>query len=234
MVTSRSHVPRGDMAHGPFLRTRHLAMLQWLAVRTDRELLERWCAGDRLAGNQLFQRHFDSISAFFETKVERDVDELVQSTFMACVQSIDSFRLQSSFRTFLFAIARRKLYRYYRTKRRHGDRFDFNVTSVAELQTGVRTKLGRVEEHQQLLDALSELPVEQQILLELFYWEGMDGAELAEVLEISPATVRSRLHRARAALRKRVEERSRAPKDATQNVADFDAWARRVRDQHHR
>lgn len=182
-----------------------------------------------MAGNQLFQRHFDSVSGFFETKVDRDVDELVQSTFMACVQSIDSFRQQSSFRTFLFAIARRKLYRYYRSKRRHGDKLDFNLTSVAELRTGARTNLGRAEERQQLLHALSSLPVDQQILLELFYWEEMSGDALAEVLDIAPATVRSRLHRARAALRKRVAEQSQAPESVTRSVADLDAWARRVR-----
>ena len=201
-------------------------------VPTDRELLERWSRGDRAAGNQLFQRHFDSISAFFETKVDRDVDELVQSTFMACVQSIQSFRLESSFRTFLFAIARRKLYRYYRSKRRHGNKLDFNVTSVADLATGARTNMAKSEEKQLLLHALTALPVEQQILIELFYWEGMDGAALAEVLDIPAATVRSRLYRARAALRESLAKQERAPRSATRSIEDFDAWARRMRDHH--
>ena len=196
--------------------------------------MERWRAGDRLAGNQLFQRHFDSISAFFETKVDRDVDELVQATFMACVKSVGSFRNQSSFRTFLFAIARRKLYGYYRGKKRNGDRLDFNLTSVAEIRTGARTKIGRGEERQQLLNALCTLPVEQQILLELYYWEDMDAAALAEILEIAPSSVRSRLHRARIALREQVTKQAQAPQSATRSIADLDAWARRIRDQDHR
>ena len=198
-------------------------------MTADRQLLERWRAGDRRAGNQLFQRHFDAVSAFFETKVQRDVEELVQATFMACVQNIDSFRRESSFRTFLFAIARRKLYRYYRSKRRHGDKLDFHLTSVAELKTGVRTNLGKEEDQQHLLHALSALPVEQQILLELHYWEEMDAAALAEVFDVTPSTVRSRLHRARNALRKLVEKQTQLPLTVTRSVEDFDQWARRVR-----
>jgi hypothetical protein len=41
-------------------------------VDTDLELLDRWCRGDREAGNQIFQRYFDSIYRFFDHKVGRD------------------------------------------------------------------------------------------------------------------------------------------------------------------
>jgi len=207
-------------------------MLGSLAMDTDRDLLERWSAGDRRAGNDLFERHFDSICAFFETKVSGDVEELVQSTFMACVESIDAFERHSSFRTFLFGIARHKLYRYYRTKKRHGDKLDFEMTSVMDLGAGAHTHLDEAEERQMLLAALCTLPLEQQIILELYYWENLDGPELAEVMDISPSTVRSRLHRARQALRDRLAEQSRAPSVATRSIEDLDGWAKRLREQH--
>ena len=49
--------------------------------------------------------------------------------------------------------------------------------------------------------ALQQLPVEQQTLLELHYWESLDAAAIGAVLEIAPGTVRVQLHRARAQLR---------------------------------
>ena len=87
---------------------------------TDAELLERWRSGDREAGNELFERHFHSICRFFENKISGDIEELVQSTFLACVDGRDKFRGQSSFRTYLFSIARYQLYGYFRRNQRDG------------------------------------------------------------------------------------------------------------------
>jgi len=68
---------------------------------TDLALLDLWRAGDTTAGEALFQRHFDSIYGFFETKCEADADELPQATFLACLRARDQFRKESSFRTYL-------------------------------------------------------------------------------------------------------------------------------------
>jgi RNA polymerase sigma-70 factor (ECF subfamily) len=194
----------------------------------DLELLERWCAGDRGAGNTLFQRHFDSVCRFFQNKLDRDFDELVQTTFMACVRSRDQFRRQSSFRTYLFTIARHELYGYLR--RRRDQNLDFGVTSLAALETTARSLLDRNQRHLRLLHALRAMPVEQQVLLELHYWEGMSPTELAEVLEIPAATARTRLFRARQALRSQMDAQAGAPAPTQQSLEDLDAWARAVRD----
>ena len=100
---------------------------------TDIELLEAWRAGDGAAGQALFKRHFRKIYRFFETKCGPDVDELVQSTFLACVRAKNNFRGDSSFSTYLFTIARHELYRVFSERRRDLDRIDFEVSSVAEL-----------------------------------------------------------------------------------------------------
>ncbi|MEM9492764.1 MAG: sigma-70 family RNA polymerase sigma factor, partial [Myxococcota bacterium] len=129
-------------------------MLDSRFVATDLELLERWRKGDMGAGNALFDRYFSDLCRFFENKRCRDVEDLVQITFMACVQSRDRFREQSSFRTFLFSIARRQLYKYFRDSRRHGADFDMGVTSLADLNTGPVTRLARNDRHKALLGAL--------------------------------------------------------------------------------
>lgn len=166
----------------------------------DLALLESWRAGDKAAGEDLFARHFDSLCAFFVTKCS-EPDELVQRTLLACVGAKDQFRQQSSFRTYLFAIARHELYQHLRRNRRDRDRLDFDTTSVAELVTTPVTRLARRAEQQRMLEVLRRLPVEQQTLLELYYWEELDVAGLAEVFELTPNAIRVRLHRARHALR---------------------------------
>jgi RNA polymerase sigma-70 factor (ECF subfamily) len=166
----------------------------------DLALLDRWRAGDKVAGEDLFKRHFDSLVAFFATKCN-DADELVQRTLLACVNAKDQFRAQSTFRTYLFAIARHELYQYLKRTRKDRERIDFEITSVAELVTTPATKLARHAEQRQMVDTLRRLPVEQQTLLELYYWEDLEVAQLAEVFELTPNAVRVRLHRARQALR---------------------------------
>lgn len=193
---------------------------------SDIALLDQWRGGDATAGQALFQRHFDSIYSFFETKCEADADELVQSTFLACLRARDQFRKESSFRTYLFTIARNELYRVLRTRQRDGARLDFELSSIAELITTAGSRIARDQEHRHLLEVLRQLPVEQQTLLELHYWEDMEIAELAEVFEMPQATVRTRLHRARKALRERMA--GSAPPPALETLETMDAWARRV------
>ena len=72
----------------------------------DFETLDRWRAGDRAAGNELLRRHFDGLYRFFRNKVDEGVDDLIQRSFLACVESKDRFRKQASFRTYLFTVAR--------------------------------------------------------------------------------------------------------------------------------
>jgi len=171
----------------------------------DLVLVERWRAGEQRAGEALFARHFADIYRFFENKARGDADELVQRTFLGCLRSRDQFRGQSSFRTYLFAIARNELYGYLRRVRRD-DVIDFEVTSLAEIVTTLPSRLDRSRQNAQLRSALRELPAEQQLLLELHYWHDLDAAALSEVVGATAGTVRVRLLRARRALRERMEQ----------------------------
>lgn len=195
---------------------------------SDTELLDRWRAGDTGAGERLFQRHFDSIYGFFETKCADDADELTQSTFLACLAARDQFRKEASFRTYLFTIARHELYRFLRTRQRRDAKLDFEVTSIADIVSTPGTRLARNREHRQLVETLQRLPLEQQTLLELHYWEDLSIAELAEVFDAPAATIRTRLHRARKALRERLATAApTAPAAALESLETMDAWAKK-------
>jgi RNA polymerase sigma-70 factor (ECF subfamily) len=166
----------------------------------DMVLLEQWGAGDADAGNTLFSRYFEDLYRFFDHKTEGDIDDLVQEVFLACVRGRQQFRRQSSFRTYLFAIARHTLFDYWRRRKRSPATLDFDEISVASLSTSVGTRLVKGQEATALLTALRALPLEQQVLLEMFYWQGFERDQLAEVFEVEAATIGSRLFRARKAL----------------------------------
>jgi RNA polymerase sigma-70 factor (ECF subfamily) len=166
-------------------------------------LLQLWRAGDRQAGEQLCARHFDDVYRFFEHKLPGEADDLTQQTFLACVKARDQFRSQSTFRTYLFSIARNELF----TRLRQIPKFehvDLEVSSLNELVSSPSSELRKHEELEQVRAALRQLPVEQQVLLELHYWHDLDAAALAELLETSAGTIRVRLLRARRALRERL------------------------------
>lgn len=199
-----------------------------MGERSDLELLTNWRAGDAAAGQALFERYFRRIYRFFETKFGGDVDELVQSTFLACLRAKDQFRGDSAFSTYLFTIARHELYRKLNERRRDLERIDFEVTSIAELAQTPGTRIAAREDRAKLLAALRNLPVEQQVLLELHYWEQVEIAELAEIFDSPAVTIRSRLHRARNALRDRMMRDPEIPAEVSDSLDSLDAWARRL------
>jgi RNA polymerase sigma-70 factor (ECF subfamily) len=190
----------------------------------DLILLDRWCAGDSVAGNKLFSRHFEALYRFFEHKTDGDIDDLVQETFLACLRGRETFRRKSSFRTYLFAIARHVLFGYWRRRTTSSPTLDFEEISVASLSTSIGTRLVRKQDRAALLAALRALPLDQQILLEMFYWEELDRDQLAEVFEVAAATVGSRLFRARQALQDKLGKVG----VNGEYSGDFDRWAREL------
>jgi predicted RNA polymerase sigma factor len=84
----------------------------------------------------------------------------------------------------------------------------------------------RREEHKVLLMALSQLPTDLQIVVELYYWEGMPTAEIAAVLESNPSTITSRLARAREQVHQLVLDMTRPGRLRDTLVADLDGWQR--------
>ena len=170
----------------------------------DDELLTAWRDGDDAAGERLFERHFDAVVRFFRNKVEEGPEDLVQRTFLGCLEARERFRGQATFRTFLFAIAHNVLKNHFRDRRR-GDKqrardVDFSVDSAFGLIPSPSAVVARHRTQQQLLEALRRIPLQYQIALELHYWEELTAAELAEVVAIPAGTAKTRIRRGKELL----------------------------------
>ena len=193
------------------------------AEASDIVLLGAWRDGDAAAGNVLFRRHVRVLFRFFRTKLDGPVDDLVQETLLGCLKG--SFRAETEFRTYLLCIARNRLYSHFKNKRRG---FDPLTSSVAQSGGSPSAAVAAGEDRARLLAALRRIPLESQTLLELYYWNGLQGPALAEILGISPHTVRSRMSRARARLRTELASLEGTPVTelaTLEREADFDAWA---------
>jgi RNA polymerase sigma factor (sigma-70 family) len=171
-------------------------------VRTDLELLDAWRGGDIAAGDDLVSRHWASIASFFRAKVGDDGADLISQTFLACTESKDRIE---NVKAFLFTVARRRLADHLR-KRTRTPAVDFGVSSLVDLATGPVTAVARRERAALLREGLARIPLDDQIALELAYFEQMSMREIAGVLELEENTVRSRLARARDKLRAALAE----------------------------
>ena len=197
-------------------------------MTSDAELFERWSAGDEAAGEELFRRYFEAVARFFRNKATDDWPELVQKTFLACVEARASFRGDGSFRSFLFGIAYHQLLRCYRD--RGNDRIDLTERSAHDLDPTASACVAKREEERLLLAALRRIPLELQVVLELHYWEEMSTTACAEVLGLPVGTVKTRLRRARELLERELAKLAQGSVlEAT--VSRLDEWAAGLRRQ---
>jgi RNA polymerase sigma-70 factor, ECF subfamily len=157
------------------------------------ELLAKWRDGDDAAGDVLFGRYYPAIRALFQRTCPTDVEDLSQETFLAVRQGRERIR-STSFRNYLFGTAHNKLREHLR--RKHTERFDSAHMSVADMNPGLSSMLAASDQKRMLESALQRIPLDDQIVLELRFWQGMSGPAIAEVLGLPEGTIRSRLSRA--------------------------------------
>ena len=196
-------------------------------VADDEQLLAAWREGDAEAGNTLFVRYFPALWRFFRNKVQEEAEDLVQRTMLACVGRRD--RVRDGFRAYLFRSARNELIDHYRRRsaqQRHFEPVQHSVHDMGPLASAV---MARHDEQRLLLAALRRLPLDVQLTMELYYWEGLRYAELAEVLGVSSEAIKKRLQRGRNQLREHLEALGEASL-VESTVSNLEDWARSLRD----
>jgi RNA polymerase sigma-70 factor (ECF subfamily) len=103
--------------------------------------------------------------------------------------------------------------------------------SVRAVDPGPVTLLVQRRDHRLLLEALRELTVEEQTILELHYWEALKTEEIADVLGIPVGTARGRLQRSRGRLAEIILRLSNSSQDLATTVACLEDWAKGCRGQ---
>jgi RNA polymerase sigma factor (sigma-70 family) len=201
-----------------------------LGDTSDTELLEGWRRGDRRAGNELVERHFKRVRTYFVNKLPSEHEDLVQETFARMIAARDEFRGEASFKTYLFRIARYVLAEHLRKRYRRGRQLELTNNSIAYVTDRRPSSIiSEREVHRLLLDALREIPLEDQDLLELYYWQDLTARELGSLFELVESTVRSRIRAALERLRRAYAEASSSPHNRELELDDVEQWLRELR-----
>jgi RNA polymerase sigma-70 factor (ECF subfamily) len=176
----------------------------------DRELLERYAAGEEEAFRQLVSQYKDSVHGFLRRFLSRSdlVEDVFQETFMQLYVSRDTFDQSRPLRPWLFTIAANKakdaLRRMQRNESAHlSNMFDSDEHSIDDvlntLDCDTRMPyddLIKDETADSVKKVISKMPTKLREIVLLAYFHKFSYAEIAEMLSIPVGTVKSRLHTA--------------------------------------
>ena len=168
---------------------------------SDVVLIAQWKAGDQQAASELVHRHASALARFAASCGAReDIDELVQDTFVRAFGSLDGFRGESSFRTWLFTIERRLLMDRRRAERRRPKGTEIGEADAAtgydsldemvadEAQARVRTAIDRLT------------PTQREVFV-LRVNEGLSYKELDATVNTTEGAARVHYHNAMRAVK---------------------------------
>ncbi len=205
-----------------------------VAAASEERLLARLRVGDEAAFRELVARHDRAMKRIALTFVRSPsvADEVVQETWLAVIKGLERFEGRSSLKTWIFRIlANRAQSRGAREQRTtpfssltpadddggptvDPNRFLAPGTATAGYWSVTPSHFFALPEDRLLAAetsalvaaAIEQLPERQQQVIRLRDVEGWDAEEVCESLELTPANQRVLLHRARAAVRARLEE----------------------------
>jgi len=167
----------------------------------DRDLLVRVPGGDREAFGRIVERYLPRAMALAMRLLRNreDAEDLVQDAFLASLQHIDSFDLTRPFWPWLSRIiVNRGLDLIASRSTRTAESLDDEV-SDARPTPAESVEQGEIREEFQR--TLAALPARRRLVVQLFEVDGFSVAEIARLVDSSPATVRWHLHVARRQLR---------------------------------
>lgn len=163
---------------------------------TDQRLIERWQGGDERAATALVERHAGALARYVTSLGERDAaEELVQDTFVRAFSSLDSFRGDSTLRTWLFTIARRLVVDRRRAARRRRDVDTLEDVDVATAYTALDGLIAG-EAEQRVREAVERLSPTQREVFLLRVNEGLSYRDIAEVVGTTEGAARVHYHNA--------------------------------------
>lgn len=175
----------------------------------ERRLLQKAQEGDRKAFEALVALHSRRVYnlALGYTGRHHDAEEIAQTVFVKVWKALPQFRGASAFSTWLYRLTLNACTDHYRRERkRRGDLSldDPDLAPIRDAAPSPEEIVIQREEEAILRKALAELPEQHRVILILREMDGLDYQEIAQVLELQVGTVKSRLARARRALREKL------------------------------
>jgi RNA polymerase sigma-70 factor (ECF subfamily) len=162
----------------------------------DLALIERWKGGDQRAAAEIVQRHAQALARFAASSGEREeVDELVQDTFVRAFNSLDTFRADSTLRTWLFTILRRLLLDRRRAEKRRKNQVELDEGHAVQAYDALDALVAD-ETALRVRKAMEKLSPLQKEVFVLRVTEGMVYGEIAKLVGSTEGACRVHYHNA--------------------------------------
>jgi RNA polymerase sigma-70 factor (ECF subfamily) len=164
-------------------------------------------AGDPAAWDVLFRRYQLPLYVYvFELVHDEQASlDIVQETFINAVRHISSLREDGKFGGWLFGIAHQKCIQRWRKQTQEESALEEIGAAPPEAEAGPDDLLSRQEHEEEFMRLLTRLPPVQRSVLLLHFVEDFSIEQIAEITGAAAGTVKSRLHYAKKALRKLME-----------------------------
>lgn len=180
--------------------------------------------GDEAAFAEIVRRYQRAVYrvAYGLTRNASDADDLAQETFLRAWQALGRFRVGEPLFPWLSRIAVNLAYSLFRRRKRRPETALEPLLEAGQQWEGGEDPVEEVaerEHHGQLEAVFAELTPEHQSILVLRVMQDQSYEEIAKTLEIPIGTVMSRLSRARAELKRRLEARTGAEPAAVERGA---------------
>lgn len=156
--------------------------------------------------NHLFNEHHQAVLGYLARRVQQpdDATDLLADVFLVAWRRLDEVPRGDEARLWLFGVARKSLLNHRRRMFRHRN---LGAKLWQHSPSATAPHLDVVDDD--LRRALRRLSVRDREILTLTAWEGLSPEQIGEMLNVSAATARVRLHRARKRLRKLLEANGR-------------------------
>lgn len=182
-----------------------------LVVARDKQLpVQEARAGKPDAWDALFRRYQLPLYVYVFELVHHEQNSLdiVQETFINASRHIASLQRDEKFGSWLFSISHQKCIQHWRKRREDEVPLDDEVSETLEFEDEPGELLIRKEEEEQFMELLNQLPLAQRSVLLLHFVEDFSLEEIAGITGARLGTVKSRMHYAKEALRKLIQERT--------------------------
>ena len=177
----------------------------------DRELVRRIRDGDAEALRAIVERYQDRIFSLIYGIVRdrHEVEDVAQEVFLKVYTRIQAFDERSKFYTWLYRVAANAAKDHVKKRSRRPAVALEEDNVLPATGTSPVGHAAAAETRRLVREAIAALPLRYREVLTLRELEGLSYSEIAGVLQISIGTVESRLHRARAKLKRRMERHAR-------------------------
>jgi RNA polymerase sigma factor (sigma-70 family) len=175
-----------------------------MSLTTDQQLIEQTLKGDTSSFGKLVERYQDFVFtiAYRIMKVREEAEEVAQDSFIKAYESLNSFRGESKFSSWLYSIAYRKALDALRKNKKY--KASEIIDDIAEGEvSGIEDALHYLEDEERkkaIQDCILKLSEDEAAIITLYYFQDQSVREISTITGLSEDNIKVKLYRSRKKL----------------------------------